>query len=171
MSAGAQQWGTGPGVADNESAGVRLTLHDDSAHAAVSPRADTALRVLLALARISASAVLTSEALAREQGLTGRALDPILLDLSRFGVIVGIRGPAGGYRLAWPPAEITLADVITAVDRPLAEACGLTGWARRVRPPADGLDGMWLQVRAGLREVLERHTLAGLGSGSASAGW
>lgn len=139
---------------------VRLALHDDSARAAVSPRADAALRVLLALAQTAAPGVLTAEALARSQGLTRRMLDPVLLELSRSGMIVGLRGQSGGYRLAWAPADVTLADVIAAVDRPLAEACGLSGRSSRVRPPTDGPTAMWLGVRAGLREVLESFTLA-----------
>jgi Rrf2 family protein len=141
---------------------VRLALHDDSSAAAVSPRADAALRVLLALAGTPAPGVLTAEALARAQRLTRRMLDPVLLDLSRSGMVVGLRGQSGGYRLAWASADVTLADVIAAVDRPLAEACGLGGRSSRVRPPADGLAAMWLGVRAGLRDVLESFTLEAL---------
>lgn len=157
MSVGAEQW-----TADRAVPDVRLALHDDSSRAAVSPRADAALRVLLALARTPAPGVLTAEALARAQGLTRRMLDPVLLDLSRSGMVVGLRGQSGGYRLAWAPGEVNLANVIAAVDRPLAEACGLTGRSSRLGPPGDGLAAMWLGVRAGLREVLESFTLQAL---------
>lgn len=161
MSAGAQQWASASTVPD-EPRSVRLALHDDSARSAVSPRADAALRVLLALAQTPAPGVLTAEALAGAQSVTRRMLDPVLLDLSRFGMIAGLRGQSGGYRLAWAPAEVTLADVIAAVDRSLAEACGLSGRSSRIRPPADGLEAMWLGVRAALREVLEAFTLEAL---------
>lgn len=157
MSAPAHEWAPEHPVPD-----VRLALHDDSSAGAVSPRADAALRVLVALARTPAPGVLTAEALARAQRLTRRMLDPVLLDLSRSGMIVGLRGQSGGYRLAWPPSEVTLAEVVAAVDRPLAEACGLAGRSSRVRPPADALAAMWLGVRAGLRDVLESFTLDAL---------
>src|SRR5450755_312416 len=131
-----------PLAREPESADLRLALNDDTARAAVSPRADAALRVLLGLARTPAPGVQTAESLARSQGLTRR-----LLDLSRAGIVIGLRGQFGGYRLGWQTEQITLADVIAAVDRPLAEACGLTGRANRVRPPTDGLEAMWLGVR------------------------
>jgi Rrf2 family protein len=151
-----------PLAREPESADLRLALNDDTARAAVSPRADAALRVLLGLARTPAPGVQTAESLARSQGLTRRMLDPVLLDLSRAGIVIGLRGQFGGYRLGWQTEQITLADVIAAVDRPLAEACGLTGRANRVRPPTDGLEAMWLGVRAGLHAVLEGFTVDAL---------
>ena len=106
--------------------------------------------------------VLMADALARAQGLTRRMLDPVLLDLSRSGIVLGLRGQSGGYRLACAPEDVTLADVIAAVDRSLAEACGLGARGKRVRQPTDGLAEMWVEVRTGLRGVLESFTLAGL---------
>lgn len=141
---------------------LRLALYDDSARVAVSPRADAAMRVLLALARTDPPGVQTAESLARSQALTRRMLDPVLLDLSRSGLVIGLRGQSGGYRLAWPVDLITLADVIAAVDRSLADACGLGGRANRTRPPADGIDAMWLDVRSRLRDALEEFTVGGL---------
>lgn len=119
-----------------------------------SPRADAAARVLLELAQVPPPGVRTAEALASSQRMTPRVLNRLLVDLSRAGLVVGLRGPSGGYRLAWPPDLVTFADIVAAVDQPLATACGLRR-ARAATTDDDRLAAMWAEVQARLREVLE----------------
>ena len=72
------------------------------------------------------------------------------------------RGPEGGYSLARPPAEISLADVIRAVDGPLANVRGSRPETVEYRGAARNLREIWIAVRASLRELLELTTLADL---------
>src|SRR5213083_1289999 len=86
----------------------------------LSAKADYALRASLELASGGEGHV-KAEAIARAQGIPLRFLEHILLDLKHAGLVSSQRGAEGGYWLAQPPAEITLADVIRAVEGPLAD--------------------------------------------------
>ena len=93
----------------------------------LSVKSDYAARAVLGLARHYPNRVaLTMEQVAGEQGLPPKYLPQILLELKAEGILRSVRGMAGGYLLARPPAEITLRDVLQAVDGPLFEAPGLT---------------------------------------------
>lgn len=118
--------------------------------AALSGRADLAMRTLVLLAGDTESDRLRAGDLGRALGLRERSIEPLLLDLSRAGLVVGRRGSAGGYRLARPADRITLADVVSAVDRPLAEACGLR-WDR----DDDDVPPVWVAVLEAVRAILE----------------
>jgi Rrf2 family protein len=143
-----------------ETADLRLALVDDPSRLAVSARTDAAMRALLELAATPAPGVRPAEWLAARQSLTRRMLEPVLLDLSRAGLIIGLRGNTGGYRLAVPADEITMAEVVVSVDRAFAAACGLSGRVGHLREPADGLDEVWFSVRRTLRELLESVTVS-----------
>ncbi len=92
-------------------------------------------------------------------------MENILLDLKHSGLVRTQRGASGGYWLALPPEEITLADVIRAVEGPLANVRG--EWPESVEYPgaAEHLQEVWIAVRANLRAVLETVTLADLVDG------
>ena len=97
--------------------------------------------------------------------LSDQAHGSILRDLREAGIVDSLRGADGGYWLAKPAAEISVADVIRAVDGPLA-------WVRGIRPedleyagPARALQDVWIAARASLREVLEAVTLADVAAG------
>jgi Rrf2 family protein len=97
----------------------------------VSAKTDYALRALLALAAVEGDGPVKGEALARSQAIPLNFLENILTELRRAGIVSSQRGGDGGYWLARPAADITLAEVIRAVDGPLAEVRG-----RRRRGPA-----------------------------------
>src|SRR5206468_6147618 len=76
------------------------------------------------------------------------------------------RGPDGGFMLARPAGEISLADIFRAVDGPLAEVRDQSLSAMTYEGAAAELPVVWMAVRAGLRRVLEVTTIADLAEGS-----
>jgi Rrf2 family protein len=129
----------------------------------IPAKVDYGLRALLSLT--VAGEAQTTEALAEDQGLPPRFLGAILADLRRAGLVASQRGAEGGYRLARPPAAITAADVIRALDGPLAEVRGFRPEAASYEGSAEHLQQIWVAVRASLRQVLEHVTLADIATG------
>jgi Rrf2 family protein len=108
---------------------------------------------------------LTAEQLSGGQDIPVRFLFAILRELRTARLVRSVRGPEGGYLLARPAPEITLADVIRAVDGPLANVRDLRLRELEYQGPAAALTDVWRAVRASLRQVLEGTTLADLASG------
>jgi Rrf2 family protein len=130
----------------------------------IPAKVDYGLRALLALTATGSAQ--TAEALAGEQSLPPRFLGAILADLRRAGLVASQRGSEGGYRLARPAAEVTVAEVIRALDGPLAEVRGHRPEATHYDGAAEHLQLVWVAVRASLRDVLEHVTLADVASGT-----
>lgn len=128
----------------------------------ISARADYALRALVTLA--AGAGPHTAEALARSQGIPVHYLESILAALRRRGIVASGRG-GGGYRLAAPAAEVTVARVMRALEGPLAEVRGLRPEAIEYQGEAVHLQALWIAVRASLRSVLDSVTLADLATG------
>jgi Rrf2 family protein len=101
----------------------------------VSARADYAIRMAVALA-IRPDEVLAREYLAHSEGLPVKFVDHVLRQLRNGGLIESRRGRLGGYRLARPAEQISLADVVHAIAEPLPEPRGerppVTGWLAEV---------------------------------------
>jgi Rrf2 family protein len=137
----------------------------------VSARADYALRAAAELARAAVEGVgpLKGERISEEQGIPKKFMENILLDLKHSGIVRTQRGAAGGYWLARAAAEITLADIIRAVEGPLANVRGEWPEAVEYTGAAKPLTEVWIAVRASLRAVLETVTLADLVEGSLPA--
>jgi Rrf2 family protein len=129
----------------------------------ISAKSDYALRALVTLA--SHDGPMTADALARAQGLPVGFLERILLDLRHAGLLASQRGADGGWRLARPAKTITPAEVMRAVDGPLAEVRGLRPEATSYEGAAVHLQSLWVAVRASIRTVLERVTVADLATG------
>src|SRR3712207_1022270 len=89
----------------------------------ISARADYAVRAMLRLTYLGGGPV-KSEALGEGQGIPQKFLESILTDLRHAGLLRSQRGREGGYWLNRPAGEITIADVIRAVDGPLATVRG-----------------------------------------------
>lgn len=123
----------------------------------IPAKVDYGMRALLALAERGDPA--TAEELAEDQGLPPKFLGAILNDLRRSGLVASRRGSEGGYRLARAADEITVADVMRALDGPLAEVRGLRPEATYYIGAAEHLQEVWVAVRAGLRQVLDNVTL------------
>lgn len=128
----------------------------------VSARVDYALRAMAELAAASQSdapEALRGVEIAASQAIPKKFMENILFDLRRAGYIKARRGAGGGYQLARSADEITLADIIRAVEGPLANVRG--EWPEEVRysGSAEVLQSVWIAVRANLRAVLEAVTL------------
>ena len=123
----------------------------------IPAKVDYGMRALLTLTELGASA--TAESLAEAQGLPAKFLGAILNDLRRAGIVTSQRGAEGGYRLAHPPGAIAVADVMRALDGPLAEVRGLRPEHAHYEGAAVHLQDVWVAVRASLRNVLEGVTL------------
>jgi Rrf2 family protein len=105
------------------------------------------------------------EKLAEAQDIPLQFLEHILLELKHARLVRARRGARGGYWLARPPEEITLANVIRAVEGPLANIQDEAPEATKYPGHAEGLTDVWIAVRASLRRVLEEVTVADLRDG------
>jgi len=130
----------------------------------ISAKADYAIRAASALAA-AAGGPLKGEQIAALQGIPPAFLENILADLRQGGLVRSQRGAVGGYWLARPAGEITLAQVIRAVDGPLANVRGLRPEELSYEGAAEPLRRVWVAVRASLRSVLESVSLADLAAG------
>ncbi|HEV7887728.1 MAG TPA: Rrf2 family transcriptional regulator [Acidimicrobiales bacterium] len=130
----------------------------------VSAKVDYAIRALVTIAAAGGGPV-KAEALAASQDIPVNFLENILGDLRRAGVVATLRGAEGGYRLARPASEITLADVIRPLDGPLAAVRGVRPEAVEYAAPTEHLQDVWVAVRASLRSVLEAVTVQDVATG------
>ena len=131
----------------------------------ISAKADYAVRAAVELASAGDDPV-KGERLAEAQGIPLQFLEHILLELKHARLVRARRGARGGYWLAKPPEEIRLADVIRAVEGPLANIQDLAPEATKYPGNAESLSKVWIAVRASLRRVLERVTVADLRDGT-----
>ena len=131
----------------------------------VSAKADYALRACVELAAAEGEGHVKGERIAQAQEVPVKFLENILGDLRQAGLVRSQRGVEGGYWLARPASEITLADVIRAVEGPLANVRGVRPDSVTYQGAAEPLRDVWIAVRASLRSVLEAVTLADVASG------
>jgi Rrf2 family protein len=129
----------------------------------ISAKVDYAVRAGAELA--TAEGPVKGEQLAAAQGIPLQFLEHILLELNHAGIVRSRRGAKGGYWLARPADEVTLADLIRAVEGPLANVQGSPPEETNYEGAAEHLREVWIAVRANLRAVLESVTLADLAEG------
>ena len=131
----------------------------------VSAKVDYAVRAGAELAAAAGSGPVKGERIAQAQEIPLKFLENILLDLKHAGLVQSQRGVEGGYWLARAPEEISLADVIRAVEGPIANVRGMRSEEVEYAGAAAPLRDVWVAVRASLRAVLETVTLADLAAG------
>lgn len=130
----------------------------------ISERVDNAVRAMAELAG-GDGGVMKAEVIADRQVISLKYLLDILGDLKRASLVRSKRGPDGGFVLARPAADISLADIFRAVDGPLADVHD-TGLSGLLYPaPAQSLVEVWMAVRGSLRSVLEHVSVADLVAG------
>jgi Rrf2 family protein len=136
----------------------------------VSAKVDYAVRASVELAAAQsgddAGRPVKAEALARAQDIPVKFLENILQGLRQAGIVESRRGPEGGHLLARPASEIALADVIRAIDGPLAGVSGRRPEEVEFKGTAEPLRDVWIAVRASVRRVLEEVSLADVAAGT-----
>jgi Rrf2 family protein len=136
----------------------------DNAGVRVSAKVDYALRATIELAA-SGDGPVKGERIAQAQEIPLKFLENILGDLRHAGIVRSQRGVEGGYWLARPPAEVTVAEVVRAVEGPIANVRGIGPEQVEYAGSAERLREVWIAVRANLRAVLEHVTIADLADG------
>jgi Rrf2 family protein len=129
----------------------------------LSARVDYALRAVAELA--AADAPRTVDQLSAAQKIPHKYLESILGELRRGGLLRSQRGPDGGYRLARAAEEISIADVIRALDGELANVRGSRPENLEYVGSAAPLQEVWIALRASERAILEQVTLAHVATG------
>lgn len=100
------------------------------------------------------------ERIAQAQGIPLKFLENILIDLRHASIVRAQRGAEGGYWLARPASEVTLGEIIRAVEGPLASVRGEPPEDVNYTGAAEHLRTVWVAVRASLRSVVDELTLA-----------
>lgn len=131
----------------------------------VTAKADYAVRAVLELATAD-NGLVKGERIARAQSIPLKFLENILIEMRHHGLVRSQRGRDGGYWLAKPADEITIADVVRSVEGPLAHVRGEPPEEVHYSGPAEALEHVWIAVRANLRAVVENVTVADVASGT-----
>lgn len=132
----------------------------------VSAKSDYALRALIEIASRDDGTPVSAEELGRLQDIPHGFLQAILADLRRASIVMSVRGQSGGWRLARRSSEVSVADIIRAVDGPLVSVYGLRPEAVKYNESAMVLQLVWIAARANLRDVFESVTVDMLSLGS-----
>jgi Rrf2 family protein len=131
----------------------------------VSAKADYAVRAAIELAVAPPEEPVKGDAIAAAQDIPLRFLENILAELRQQGLVHSRRGQEGGYWLARPADDITIAEIIRSVEGPLASVRGARPDELAYRGAAEPLKGVWVALRANIRSVLETVTLADVVAG------
>ncbi len=125
----------------------------------VSAKSDYALRALIEIAGRAESIAVSAEEIGRCQDVPHGFLQAILADLRRAGIVRSVRGQSGGWRLARPADDVSVADIIRAVDGPLVSVYGLRPESVEYNESTKLLQLVWIAARANLRDVFEHVTV------------
>jgi Rrf2 family protein len=125
----------------------------------ISAKVDYAVRASLELAAAGGQPV-KGEVIADAQEIPLKFLENILGELKHTGIVASRRGAQGGYWLAKPADEVSLADIVRAVEGPLASVRGQGPENLTYKGEAEPLQKVWIAVRANLRAVMEDTSLA-----------
>jgi Rrf2 family protein len=131
----------------------------------ISAKADYAVRAMVELAAAHDEKPVNAERIATAQGIPLNFLENILGELRHAGLVRSHRGAEGGFRVAKDGSQITVADVIRAVEGPLASVRGAPPEESHYRGACETLPRVWIAVRANLREVLEQVTITDVANG------
>jgi Rrf2 family protein len=126
----------------------------------ISAKADYAVRAVVELAAADGERPVKAERVATAQDIPLNFLENILGELRHAGIVRSHRGAEGGFRLARPAEELTVADVIRAVEGPLASVRGGPPEEAHYGGAASALPQVWIAVRVNLRRVVEQVTIA-----------
>jgi Rrf2 family protein len=131
----------------------------------VTAKADYAVRAVVELADSDQGSPRKVDEVAQAQGIPVSFLENILTQLRSAGIVRSQRGPEGGYWLAKPASEVSLAQVIRAVEGPLVGVRGQRPEEIEYVGSAESLQQVWIALRSNLRKVLEHVTVAEVAAG------
>lgn len=131
----------------------------------VTAKVDYALRAMIELGTAELGVPVKGDRIAAAQSISVKFLENILAELKRGGLVASQRGAEGGYWLARPAGDITVAEVIRAVEGPLANVRGMRPEDVAFDGAAEPCQRLWIATRASLRRVLEEVTIADLVGG------
>lgn len=135
----------------------------------ITAKVDYAVRAMVILAARGTDEPTAAEALASDQEIPVAFLIKILADLRTAGLVRSRRGALGGHVLAKDPAQVSVADVIRAVEGPLADVRGTPPEDISYPGPSASLRDVWLATRVALREVLEKTSIDDIANGTLPA--
>ena len=125
----------------------------------ISAKVDYAVRASLELAAAGGDPI-KGEAIADAQDIPLKFLENILGELKHTGIVSSRRGAQGGYWLAKDADDVSLADIVRAVEGPLASVRGQGPETLEYKGEAEPLQKVWIALRANLRAVMEDTSLA-----------
>lgn len=135
----------------------------------LSSRGDYAVRALLELATSAAGRAMPLSELAERTSIPAKYLEQILMQLRTARVVRGKRGAHGGYMLARAPEQVTVGEVIRAMDGPLAPSLCASQTAHTACPayrcPSEEscvMRGLWSQVRDAIAAIVDETTFGDL---------
>jgi Rrf2 family protein len=131
----------------------------------ISAKADYAVRAAVELASAPDEKPVKAERIATAQDIPLNFLENILGELRHAGIVRSHRGAEGGFRLAKPADQVSIADIIRAVEGPLASVRGGPPEETSYAGSSEALPRVWIAVRASLRNVVEHVTVADVASG------
>jgi Rrf2 family protein len=132
----------------------------------MSAKAEYAVRAMIQLATVDQGEVVKTDDLAKAQGIPPQSLVDIRSDLRTDRLVRSHRGREGGYELARPGTEISIADVLRCIDGPLASVRDIGLGDLPYSGPTAALTDVWRALRASMRSVLEETTLADVAAGT-----
>jgi Rrf2 family protein len=131
----------------------------------ISAKVDYAVRAAVELAAVTEEGPVKGDTIAEAQDIPLKFLENILGELKHVGIVSSRRGAQGGYWLNRPAEEVTLGDIVRAVEGPLASVRGEAPEDLKYRGGAMPLQKVWIALRANIRAVMDRVTLAEVVSG------
>jgi Rrf2 family protein len=135
----------------------------------VTAKADYAVRAVIELADSKPDSPRKVDDVAQAQGIPVSFLENILTQLRSTGLVRSQRGPEGGYWLAQPAEEVSLAQIIRAIEGPLVGVRGQRPEEIEYRGSAESLQQVWIALRSNLRKVLENVSVADVSTGKLPA--
>jgi len=129
----------------------------------ISAKGEYAIRALLDLAVHHGEGLVPIQEVARRQGIPQRYLEQVLLLLKRAGILESRRGSAGGYQLVRAPAEISVGEVLRAVEGRVT-ALDVAGRhpSKTSDATASDLAPLWREIAGAVAAVIDRTTFGDL---------
>ncbi len=136
----------------------------------ISARVDYGVQAVIEIAVASAKGFrISAEEISKRHDIPAKFLEGILTDLRKSNLILSQRGAGGGFELALDPKSITIADLVRALDGPLAAVKGSAPESVKYKGHTAHLTDVWIATRVALRDVLENISISDVISGDYNA--